>query len=771
MPGKKDVFQKALDEGHNAAWDQHWEQAAGYYKKALEEFPDNLNALTSLGLALYELNDNQQALTYYYKATKISPKDPMPYEKIAQLLERLGKKQESIQALTKAGDLHLAKKDVEKSIECWNQVLRLNPQNAVARIRLAVIQERRGKRPEAVEEYLELAAIMQRMGNISRATQIAQYCLKLQPENQDAKYVLSMLRANQPLRSAFQTVGVSSMGSVEETPVAEKAVELIEKLDPLQEAQEKALLQLASYMFEQAETESLEDEFERLDFTDNTRGNGTLIHENNSRTLQYLHLSQAIDAQTMGNINLASQELQTATEMGLDQPGAYYLLGMDLTESDDNLALTYLQKSSLHPDFSMAANLLMARVFSNRQDYTQAAVAYLRALSIADSQSVPSEFATEVQQLYEPIINKQSTSEDRDASFRICENIAGQLLRPDWKQQLQVTRRQMSSPHQDLPVLPVAEFLLETDSNQLVEALEQIREQTSRKNFDTAMELAFFALDYAPTYLPLHTLIGEILLERGRHEDAMHKLTLVARLYHLRGETSQGIRLLKNVLPKVPGNVEAYLLLIQLLVSQGEKELAFQHYYELADIYYQRADLENTRNTYKDAFVLAKKVKASVRVQTDFLYKQAEIDLQQLDFQQAIDVYKQICNLLPNDLNPKTRLIDLYMRAGKYQIAQSELVNFVQQMVNENNREQAFQFVNGLIEILPDWLELRKQLANLHLKSGNPVQAVEQLDLIADSLLKDGNTKGAIKLLEAIIKLNPPNVDDYRYALQQLTSQ
>jgi tetratricopeptide (TPR) repeat protein len=239
----------------------------------------------------------------------------------------------------------------------------------------------------------------------------------------------------------------------------------------------------------------------------------------------------------------------------------------------------------------------------------------------------------------------------------------------------------------------------------------------------------------------------------------------------LRGETSQGIRLLKNVLPKVPGNVEAYLLLIQLLVSQGEKELAFQHYYELADIYYQRADLENTRNTYKDAFALAKKVKASVRVQTDFLYKQAEIDLQQLDFQQAIDVYKQICNLLPNDLNPKTRLIDLYMRAGKYQIAQSELVNFVQQMVNENNREQAFQFVNGLIEILPDWLELRKQLANLHLKSGNPVQAVEQLDLIADSLLKDGNTKGAIKLLEAIIKLNPPNVDDYRYALQQLTSQ
>jgi hypothetical protein len=40
----------------------------------------------------------------------------------------------------------------------------------------------------------------------------------------------------------------------------------MEKLDPLQEAQEKALLQLASYMFEQAETGSLEFDIDRLDF-------------------------------------------------------------------------------------------------------------------------------------------------------------------------------------------------------------------------------------------------------------------------------------------------------------------------------------------------------------------------------------------------------------------------------------------------------------------------------------------------------------------------
>ena len=60
MPGRDDVFQKAMSEGHSAAWDQQWEKAAAAYRKALDEIPGHPKALTSLGLALFELQDYEE---------------------------------------------------------------------------------------------------------------------------------------------------------------------------------------------------------------------------------------------------------------------------------------------------------------------------------------------------------------------------------------------------------------------------------------------------------------------------------------------------------------------------------------------------------------------------------------------------------------------------------------------------------------------------------------------------------------------------------------
>ena len=84
------IFQQAMNQGHSAAWDQLWDRAAGFYRQALDEFPDNPQALTSLGLALIELQEYDEALRCYQKAAKGLPDDPLPLEKIAQLCERMG---------------------------------------------------------------------------------------------------------------------------------------------------------------------------------------------------------------------------------------------------------------------------------------------------------------------------------------------------------------------------------------------------------------------------------------------------------------------------------------------------------------------------------------------------------------------------------------------------------------------------------------------------------------------------------------------------------
>ena len=70
MAGREDLFQKAMNIGHSMAWDLQWDKAAVAYRKALEEFPDNPKALSSLGLALFEQQHYDESLQVYQKAAR-----------------------------------------------------------------------------------------------------------------------------------------------------------------------------------------------------------------------------------------------------------------------------------------------------------------------------------------------------------------------------------------------------------------------------------------------------------------------------------------------------------------------------------------------------------------------------------------------------------------------------------------------------------------------------------------------------------------------------
>ena len=73
MTGIKERYQQAMSKGNSAAWDQDWDKAASYYRQALEDKPNDIKALNSLALALYELRENEEALKFYLKVAEITP--------------------------------------------------------------------------------------------------------------------------------------------------------------------------------------------------------------------------------------------------------------------------------------------------------------------------------------------------------------------------------------------------------------------------------------------------------------------------------------------------------------------------------------------------------------------------------------------------------------------------------------------------------------------------------------------------------------------------
>jgi Flp pilus assembly protein TadD len=202
MTGDSAKFQTLMNQGHSAAWDQDWDKAAEYYRQALEESPDHPMALASLGLSHFQLKQYDEALRVYQRVSAIQPDDPMPFEKIARIYERVGMLQEAVQSFMQGAESQLKAHDVDRAVDDFNNAIRLSPDNQTVHTRLAMIYDKLGRKDEAVKEYLATAGLMQAAGEKNKALQVIQYTLQMVPNDPNAKKALDLLQHDQDQNDA-----------------------------------------------------------------------------------------------------------------------------------------------------------------------------------------------------------------------------------------------------------------------------------------------------------------------------------------------------------------------------------------------------------------------------------------------------------------------------------------------------------------------------------------------------------------------------------------
>ncbi|MEN4012154.1 MAG: tetratricopeptide repeat protein [Chloroflexota bacterium] len=771
MAGNQRAFEDAMNKGHSAAWDQRWDQAAQFYRIALGEFPDHSSALTNLALALFEMEEFDEALKIYKRAAILSPDDPIAPEKMARIFERQGRLNEAIRAGMQAAELHLKSKDVEKSIEGWLRVLSLNPENLTAHSRLAMIYERLGKKGEAVAELLASASLMQHAGEIQKATQIVLYALKLLPGSAEASQALHLIRSGQPLPKPIRPRGGTGPMRMAEVRQLEAPHESGKPalMDPLAEARQRALVQLAGLLFDQPEELSSADAHPaRRGINALMRGTGELSLDQSLQTRLLLHIGQAIESQTMGQEKQAAEELERAYEIGFSHPALHYDLGLLLAEKRDSKALQVLLKAVKHPDFALASYLLMGKIYLRTGNLKDAALSCLQALRLADAETVPPAHRPELYQMYEPIIEAQEHVTDPKALQALCDTVCEQLMRSDWRDFLNRARQQLPPQEAGAPPALLADMLLESRSSEVIEALGRIRMLAQQGKTHTALEEAYHAIDFAPTYLPLHSQIAELLLQDGLLHDAISKYLLVIELYSLRGEAAQAISLLRRVTQISPVHLGVRQQLIKMLIEQGQVDEALQQYLEVADIYYRLAELDKARHTYLDALKLVQQSRRTRQWAFQLLNHLADIDMQRLDWRQALRFFEQMRTLQPDDQVLRERIVELNFRLGQDKAALLEVDNFLNYLEGAHRRDTALAFVNSLLFEQPEKFELRLRLADLYTKNQKPKEAVAELDVVADAYVETNEYDSAVKVVEQIIRLNPPNRAEYEAALVKL---
>ncbi|MGE5461768.1 MAG: tetratricopeptide repeat protein [Syntrophothermus sp.] len=769
MPGREDVFQKAMNEGHSAAWDQEWNKAAISYRQALQEIPDNPKALTSLGLALYQQANFEEALQIYKRVAQITPSDPVPMEKLAQLLERTGHLKEAIDAAFRAADLFINQRDIDKAIENWVHVTTLDPEHLLAHSRLALAHEKLGHKVQAVTEYISVASLVQRTGNMEKTAELINHALRINPESGEAKQAQALLRSGQllpkPIRPKGGT-GPIAMAQVKQLDQPKKQAD--SGLDPISEARQKALTRLAEILFDYSTDDGTTVQVKR-GLQALMRGTGQLSMQSSEQTKVVLHLGQAIDAQTKGNENLAAEELDHALEAGFNHPALYFDLGLMRARGDRlESALRHLQFAVKHADFNLAARLLMGQINQKLGRLRAASVEYLEALRLADSTVVPAEQSEEISQMYEPLIEAQASQRDETALRRLCDNINDMLMRKNWRDHLYRAREQMpKSQDEDMP-MPIAEVILQAQSSQVLEAINHIHQLARAGQLRSAMEEAFLAVTYAPTYLPLHTLIGDLLVRENHTEEAIAKFTTVAAAYSVRGEAAQSAKMLRRVVQLAPMDMSVRSRLIDQLIARGQVDDAIREYIELADIHYRLAELDNARRTYTKALRFVQQANADRSWNIHILQRMADIDMQKLDWKQAIRVFEQIRTLRPDDEGARKNLIELNLKLGQPAQAYAELENYLVYLQTGNRGAQGIKFIEELIQDRPEDLVLRRALAQQYQQAGRLDDAVAQLDSIADSFLTAGRREEAMVTINQILLMNPPAAAQYRQLLMQL---
>jgi len=764
MTGNQDLYKQSMSFGHNAAWDLDWRKAIEHYSQALTEFPDDPKALTAIGLAYTELQQYNEAIEYYNRAAKASAGDPVIIERIARLYERIGDLPNATRASIEAGDQYAKANDVTKAIENWSQVTTFDPEDVTSRSRLADLLERIGRKEEAANEYLEIAALLQQGGDKEAVKNTVKHAVELVPHGKTLQDALSAIQSGQMLPKPARRHGgtgpiiMSQVRQFEQNVVPSRTGRSV---DPITETKQNALVALAGFLFNQQSAGQA---------TTPARRDFPKQNDNGFNAKIALHLSQAIDAQTHDQVAQAIYELSAATSKGLTHPAANFNLGfLHYQNGEYDKALKYLQKSQANPEHALGSKLLIGRILRKANKLNGAARVYMEAMAFADTTTIPTDQYENLMDQYEPIIDafeRDADAKDREA---VCDNVETQLIRTDWRQHLRGIREELLGTSESTAT-PIISVLLQIKSTGLIEAMTSIRGYNDKDKTREALETAFFALDESPNFLPLHQMIADLLYKLHDKQAAVQKYKIIAHTYTSRGENARAVQLLRHAVSLMPMDMDIRKLLIDNLTAMGQAEEAIRENLLIADIYMQLAEFERASQICQESLQRCQRSKGSQRLEADILRRIADIDTQRLDWRQALHNYELVKSILPDDEKTRKAIVDIHFHLGQTSNAMNEVKDFISVLSNAGQYVRAIGFIQILIREYPDKPALSSLLAGVLQENGDKSLAIGALDTLGEELMKKGDTSGAIEIIEQILSMDPPNASDYKNLLDQLKS-
>ncbi len=753
--------------GADAAWDRNWDQAIAAYRRALREFPHDVNALTGLGLAYSGAGQLEAALDAYRQASDLAPDDPVLLEHIGKTRERLGQGKAAAEAYMASAEHYLSQQQATRlALERWQDAARAWPDCLQAHAQLLHHHQRHGQVREAVRECLALTRIYQAQGQSDYATQICRHALQLAPHNPEVLAALDGLRYGEqaaiepraevpgeepePLVITEKPTGPVTL----EFPVTPETETVEERGSPVEITRQRALTDLAESIFEEEAATTPPVVTPRL-----------------SKAEIDALIGRALDFQTRGKIEEAIAAYEEVIGAGVDQPAVHFNLGLLYQEQlRFDAAISQFKRAVSHPEYTLGSHFALGECYRAQGRIDEALEHFIEVLKMVDLATVRREQADDLIQLYESLADSYIAKGEQEQALEFTNSLVEFLSEKGWEDKVVEARQRLDALGEEGPTLSLAEMLTIPGSERILKSVALSQEYVKRGMFYAALEECHYALEQAPTYLPIHRQLAQVLLAMRKIDDAVAKFVAIADTYRTRGNIHQAMAVYQCALKLAPMDTVVRAKLIDLLISHGEIDEALEHYLILADSYYHAAQMDQARDTYQEALRLAPRGDPERRWAVRILHKMGDIDMQRVDWKRAIDVYEQIRDLAPDDERARLTLMELYYRSNRPKLAIAELDSLLKIYRKSNRVERIFAILEDAARERPDNIPLRTRLAQVYLDAGYVEQALKHLDKLGDLQLEAGRSEDAKATIRAIIALRPPSVATYQQLLEQLDS-
>ncbi|MGB9753865.1 tetratricopeptide repeat protein [Roseiflexus castenholzii] len=632
MPGNRALFDRAMEQSREAARLMNWDEALKQAARALQEFPQDLDARLAVAVAFFNTAKYAQALQIFDELRRIDAGNPFYLEYLARTHERLGDVQAATNAYVQLADLQMNRKLAARAIDALREALRLQSDADDQRLRLAQLLADQGASAEAATHYLELARRAQARGSLEQAAELAEMALRCVPDNREAKELIAALHD-----ALAQTV----QSAIEATATAADATVL------------------------------------PIIGTGGLRGAHLAIE----RIIALAH-----ERQEAGDIDGAIEQYERALKLGTDRSDVFYSLGLLYQERGDyQRAVELLQGAAGDPEYALSAHYMLGQAYQALGQLPEAAHEYEQTIRLLPLESIGRAEADDMIQMYESAAQIYIQLNDIARAATLYSTLANFLQGKRWGRERadefrqkakDLTERNMfaklrtlgtgaltsppSAPEPETPpespmpetwgkIRPITDFLRapepQTPDHHRFEpspsvaaepvdplailetlphpehvpvapvtpldttGLDEICERyvlASEKYVEQGLMLAandacMEVIRLNPEYLPIHLRLGEIYERDGRKDEALIKYQLLIDTYVARGEPRRAIDVYYRLIELSPDTIMPRSRLAELLRADGRNEEAAQQLAIVAGSYFRMGQTTKALEEYRRA--------------------------------------------------------------------------------------------------------------------------------------------------------------------------